>query len=99
MSGRDPAPPGVSGSDAAAADLRALSATIQRLCAEDEDIAEQGIDVVERDGVMVLFGQVASEHRRQLIADRVATHLGGRPVRNEIVVLPADPPQPPEEIS
>lgn len=75
-----------------------LVALVQSLCAEDDDIAEQGIDLIEHDGVAVLVGHVASEERRRLIGHRVGREVGDLPWRNELVVLAMNPPEQVEEI-
>jgi len=76
-----------------------LESFVQRLCAEDDDIAEQGITIVERAGTLVVCGCVASEERRRLIGGRLAAELPDRIVRNELKVLPARPPDHVEELA
>jgi hypothetical protein len=66
---------------------------IQRLLAEDERIAELGVDVHCEDGVIVLRGQVNSAERRDRIADAVRQLVPSMDVRCEIDVLDAPAPQ------
>lgn len=73
-------------------------ASAQRDLAEDAEIAEQGIEIVRRDGVVVVRGQVESEERCRLIAERVAAHFPHCEVRNDIVVVRVHPPIEAEEI-
>ncbi len=73
-------------------------ASAQRDLAEDAGIAEQGIEIVRRDGCVVLSGQVESEHRRGLIAERVAAHFPHHEVRNDIAVVRAGRPSEAEEL-
>lgn len=63
-----------------------------------EDIAEQGIEVTRRDGVVQLRGHVESEERRRLIGERVREHFPNSEVRNDIVVVRATPPAEAEEV-
>jgi hypothetical protein len=74
-------------------------AAVQRLLTEDVSLAEQGIDVTRREGAVVLTGSVESEERRTQVAERVAECLPGGEVRNDIVVVPVQPPAEPEAIS
>jgi len=74
-------------------------AAVQRLLTEDASLAEQGIDVTRREGAIVLTGSVESEERRTHVAERVAECLPGDEVRNDIVVVPVQPPAEPEAIS
>jgi hypothetical protein len=74
-------------------------AALQRLLAEDETVAELGIDVTRRDRTVVLSGQVESAERRDEIGRRVAEYLTGDDIRNDIVVVPAPPPAGPEVLT
>jgi osmotically-inducible protein OsmY len=73
-------------------------ASAQRDLAENGGIAEQGIEVIRRDGVVQLRGHVESEDRRQVIGDRVRRHFPDREVRNDIVVVRVTPPVEAEEL-
>jgi osmotically-inducible protein OsmY len=73
-------------------------AGLQRLLTEDIDLAEQGIEVTRRDGVVVLTGRVESEARRVEVARRVAECLPDHEVRNDIAVVPVHPPGEPETL-
>lgn len=73
-------------------------ASAQRDFAEDGGIAEQGIEVIRRHGVVELRGHVESEERRILIAERVVRHFPGHEVRNDIVVVRVTPPVEAEEL-
>jgi hypothetical protein len=74
-------------------------AALQRLLTEDGEVAEQGIDVIRREGAVVLTGCVESEARREQIAARIARCLPGHEVRNDIVVAPVQRPAEPEAIT
>ena len=71
-----------------------LLAKLQRVLAEDG--CELGIDVVRRDDVYILTGEVESEHRRREVEARVAEHLPELRVRNEITVTRMTKPGEPE---
>jgi hypothetical protein len=73
-------------------------ASAQRELAEDEQIAEQGIEIIRRDGMVVLRGHVECEDRRQLISERVAAHFPGFQIQNDISVVRAAPPAEAEEL-
>jgi hypothetical protein len=74
-------------------------AALQRLLTEDAGLAEQGIEVTRREGAVVLTGCVETEERRVQVAERVAQCLPGDEVRNDIVVVPVQPPTEPEAIT
>jgi hypothetical protein len=74
-------------------------AALQRMLAEDDNLAELGVDVVRRDDTAVLTGQVESAHRREEIARRVAECLPGVRVRNDIVVVPVAAPTGAEDLT
>ncbi|GIH07231.1 hypothetical protein Rhe02_52980 [Rhizocola hellebori] len=74
-------------------------ASAQRELAEDGGIAEQGMEIVRRDGCVVIRGEVESEHRRDLIAQRVAAHFPHCEVRNDIVVVRVGRPMEAEELA
>ncbi len=74
-------------------------ASAQRELAEDAGIAEQGIEIVRRDRCVVIRGQVESEQRRHLIAEKVAAHFPHCEVRNDIVVARVGRPMEAEELA
>lgn len=74
-------------------------AELQRHLAEDDDLAEQGIDVTRRDGVIVVSGEVESTERRNAILRRVSESFPGREVRSEIALIPVGRPDGAEEVS
>lgn len=74
-------------------------AQVQRHLAEDDDIAELGIDILRRDDVIVLRGEVETAARRDAIGQQVATHYPGRSVRNEIHVIQVHVPAEAEVLS
>jgi len=63
-----------------------------------EDLAEQGIDLTRRDGVVQLRGHVETEERRRLIGEKIKHHFPDSEVRNDIVVVRANPPAEAEEV-
>ncbi|WP_020521106.1 BON domain-containing protein [Catelliglobosispora koreensis] len=63
-----------------------------------EDLSEQGIDIVRRDGVVVLRGHVENEERRDKVASRVSAHFPNAKVQNDITVVRATPPSDAEEL-
>lgn len=74
-------------------------AGLQRKLTEDEDTAEQGIDVIRRDGVIVVKGEVESTERRDAILRRVSETFPGKEVRSEVVLIPVGKPAEAEEVS
>jgi hypothetical protein len=70
---------------------------VQRLLAEDPDIAELGIEAVAEGEAIVLRGCVGTPARRHLIADRIARAFPDADLRNEIEVAGADAPDHAEE--
>lgn len=75
-----------------------VEAEIQRMLAEDPDVAEQGITVVRRERGLVLSGEVESAHRREEILRRVADRFPGVPVTSDIGVIRAHAPTEIEEL-
>jgi hypothetical protein len=77
-----------------------LEGRIQRLLAEDAEIAELGLDATHENNEVILRGQVNSDTRRDLIVNRVrelAVDLApGVGVRSEITVTGAAAPRPTE---
>ncbi|KWV33823.1 MULTISPECIES: hypothetical protein [Micromonospora] len=75
-----------------------VEAAIQRLLAEDPDVAEQGITVVRRERGLVLTGEVESPHRRAEILRRVAERFPDEAVTSDIGVIRAQAPAQVEEL-
>jgi osmotically-inducible protein OsmY len=73
-------------------------AAVHRLLAEDADIAEQGIEVIRRDGTLVLRGQVESAERRDAIGAKVAENFPDSQVRNDITISAMHQPPEAEEL-
>ena len=74
-----------------------MLAQVQRLLAEDG--GELGIDVVRRDDVLVLRGEVESEQRRQEVEQRVADAFPELKTRNELTIPHVHKPMESEELS
>jgi hypothetical protein len=72
---------------------------ITRALAEDETIAELGMEVVARGGQFVLRGHVESVDRRDAVQRQVCERVGRYRVVNEIVVLGVDPPDGAEKLT
>lgn len=76
-----------------------IEGEIQRLLAEDAEIAELGIDVACEGDRAVLRGCVTTPERRAAIVDRVRHAFPDLDVRDEIAVAGTDAPDGPEEIA
>jgi hypothetical protein len=76
-----------------------LEAAIQRLLAEGDVIAEQGITVHRRDHLIVLDGEVESPQRRDEICAQIATHFPDVDIVCDIGITRAAAPSEAEEIS
>lgn len=74
-------------------------AALQRCLAEAEDVAEQGIEVTRREGVVVVEGEVESEARRDAILRCVSNSFPGKEVRCEIVLIPVGAPAEAEDVA
>lgn len=74
-------------------------AELQRCLAEGDDVAEQGIDVIRRDDVVVVHGEVESEARREAILRCVRDTFPGKQVRAEIVLIPVAAPAEAEDVA
>jgi osmotically-inducible protein OsmY len=74
-------------------------AELQRLLAEDPATAELGIEVVCREGHLVLMGEVESAERRDAIAAKVAEHVPGASVHNDIAITRTQAPSDAEVLS
>jgi len=75
-----------------------VEAAVQRLLAEHESVAEQGITVTRREQTLVLHGDVESTHRCEEILRLVSTHFPGVQVHADLAVTRAQPPQGAEEL-
>ena len=76
-----------------------LEGEIQRLLAEDADIAELGIDAVRQGASVVLRGCVSTAERRALIVDRVRAAFPDLDVRDRIAIAGTDAPDGAEEVA
>ncbi|WP_407924588.1 BON domain-containing protein [Catellatospora vulcania] len=74
-------------------------AEVHRMLTEDGTICEQGIEVIRRDGAVLLRGQVETAHRRDAIGERVAAMFPDKTVCNDIVVTAVAGPSEPEVIT
>jgi hypothetical protein len=73
-------------------------AAVQRLLSEDGTVADQGIEVVRRENLLVLRGEVESQHRRDEIVRLVTERFPQLRVHDDIGVTRAHPPAEPEEL-
>jgi hypothetical protein len=76
-----------------------VEAAVQRLLTEDRAVTDQAIDVIRRDDVLVLRGEVESPHRRAEILRLVSEHFPDLTVRNDIAVTRTQAPAEAEELS
>jgi len=76
-----------------------LEAEIQRLLAEHDRIAEQGITVQHRDHLVVLGGEVESAGRRDEICRQISAHFPDLEIACDIGITRAQAPSEVEEIS
>ncbi|MEV6345114.1 hypothetical protein [Actinoplanes sp. NPDC051851] len=76
-----------------------LEAEIQRLLAEDDRIAEQGITVHHRENTLVLGGEVESAGRRDEICRQITAHFPELAITCDIGITRAQAPAEVEEIS
>lgn len=74
-------------------------ANLQRALAEADGVAEQGIDVIRRDGLIVVTGEVESPARRDAILRRVSEAFPGKQVRCEVALIPVGKPSDAEDVS
>ncbi len=63
-----------------------LAGDLHELLAEDPRVAELGLDVAVREGYILVEGEVATDARRQAVAQVIAEAAPGRPVRNDITI-------------
>lgn len=75
-----------------------VEAAMQRLLAEEDGLAEQGIRVQRRDHFMLLSGEVTSPRRRDEIERLVRARFPDVPVQVDIGVTRAQPPREAEEL-
>jgi BON domain-containing protein len=76
-----------------------LEAEIQRLLAEHDRIAEQGITVQHRENVVVLSGEVESPQRRDEICRQIGARFPDVEITCDIGITRAQAPSEVEEIS
>ncbi|WP_308167831.1 BON domain-containing protein [Catellatospora tritici] len=76
-----------------------IDAAVQRMLTEDDEISEQGIEVVWHGGTVVLRGQVECASRREAIEARVLARFPDRRVCNDISVTAVREPAEPEVLS
>ncbi|MBU2669541.1 BON domain-containing protein [Actinoplanes bogorensis] len=76
-----------------------LEAEIQRLLAEHDRIAEQGITVQRRDHLIVLGGEVESAQRRDEICKQITAHFPDVQITCDIGITRSQAPSEVEEIS
>lgn len=74
-------------------------AELQRRLAEGDGTAEQGIDIVRRDGMIVVKGEVECAERREAILREVSAHFPDKQVRSEIALIPVGQPAEAEEVT
>jgi len=74
-------------------------AELQRRLAEGDGTAEQGIDIVRRDGMIVVKGEVECAERRDTILREVSQAFPGKDVRSEITLIPVGRPAEAEEVT
>jgi hypothetical protein len=75
-----------------------LEAAVQRLLTEDGSVTDQGIDVVRREDLLILRGEVESPHRRDEILRLVRERFPHLRVRGDIGVTRANAPIEAEEL-
>ncbi len=76
-----------------------VEAEIQRLLAEDDKVAEQGITVQRREHTLTLRGEVESAQRRDEICRQITAHFPDVEIACDIGVVRAQAPTEVEEIS
>jgi hypothetical protein len=76
-----------------------LEAEIQRLLAEDDRIAEQGVTVHRRENVLMLGGEVESAQRRDEICRQLTAHYPDLEIACDIGITRTQAPAEVEEIS
>ncbi|GAA2886651.1 hypothetical protein Acy02nite_23950 [Actinoplanes cyaneus] len=76
-----------------------LEAEIQRLLAEHDRVAEQGVTVQRRENVLVLSGEVESEHRRDEICRQITARYPDLEIACDIGITRTHAPDEVEEIS
>ncbi|GIF08630.1 hypothetical protein [Actinoplanes siamensis] len=76
-----------------------LEADIQRLLAEHDRIAEQGVTVHQRENVLILGGEVESAQRRDEICRQIAARYPDLEIACDIGITRTQAPAEVEEIS
>ncbi|GAA2677865.1 MULTISPECIES: hypothetical protein [Actinoplanes] len=76
-----------------------LEAEIQRLLAEHDRVAEQGVTVQRRENVLVLSGEVESATRRDEICRQITAHYPDLEIACDIGITRTQAPAEVEEIS
>ena len=76
-----------------------LEAEIQRLLAEHDRVAEQGVTVQRRENVLVLSGEVESATRRDEICRQITANFPDVELSCDIGITRAQAPNEVEEIS
>ncbi|WP_308204699.1 BON domain-containing protein [Frankia sp. R82] len=87
---RNPVGPGrtpvvTAGADVTEAD-EYLAGDLHELLAEDPRVAELGLEVSVREGVILVVGEVATAARRRAVTEVLREAAAGRPVHNEVAV-------------
>jgi hypothetical protein len=75
-----------------------LEAAVQRLLTEDGAVTDQGIDVVRREDMLILRGEVESTHRRDEILRLVRERFPHLRVQGDIGLTRAHAPAEAEEL-
>jgi hypothetical protein len=76
-----------------------LEAEVHRMLTEHPDLAEQGITLSRADGSLVLSGEVASLHRRDLICRLVTAKFPEVSIRCDLGVTRAQAPDEVEDLT
>ncbi|HEX6682579.1 MAG TPA: hypothetical protein VF062_07265 [Candidatus Limnocylindrales bacterium] len=74
-------------------------AGLQRDLTEADGLSEQGIDIIRRDGIVVVQGEVESPERREAILRHVSESFPDKEVRSEIALIPVGTPAEAEDVS
>lgn len=64
-----------------------LAGDLHELLAADPRVAELGLDVVVREGCVLVVGEVATDARRLAVTEVITEAVPGRPVRNEVTLV------------
>lgn len=74
-------------------------AALQRKLAEQDAVAEQGIGIIRRDGLVVVQGEVETAERRDAILRHVSESFPGKEVRSEVALIPVGKPTEAEDVT